>query len=290
MTKTQLRRWAALALVLALSAAGFAAWSYTQERHDLPPFDRAKAAMLSPEKRAEYERMLFNELDNGWNTGTPLFKGDDATARREAAWLAAANDGYELAYLVLQVVQPRGGHLYANEKPLRRLEELIAEGDAGAMCMWLPLSSFVAYRDDQLRKRYRVQGLKYLRMGLEKQHPFCMLRVGYFTLLGWEGFNQDRSRGFELLVESERQGYGGSVALDWYLYRQPVTLKNLERRFCWEGFTARYQTPIPYFMWRAIRRFAERNPGPEAQRLVEKIEHWEPTLSECVDLGIGDEE
>jgi hypothetical protein len=187
-TKPQLRHWAALALVLALSIA---VWTYTRERHDLPPFDHAKAVDLSDEKRAGYERMLFNELAFGWNRETARFTGDDATQRREAAWLAAANDGYELAHLALQVAQPSNGRKYHTEKPLRRLEELIAQGDAGAMCMWLPLSLLIARSDDEHDTKYRPIGIEYARMGLRRHHPRCMVLVGWAMLAGSDGFARD---------------------------------------------------------------------------------------------------
>ena len=90
---------------------GMALYVYSRERHDLPPFDHAKAAVLPAKTRAQYERDLFNEIRD-WNAGTP---GHDLWSR-EAEWLRMARDGYELAYITLQVLSPTKG-IFAVEKP-----------------------------------------------------------------------------------------------------------------------------------------------------------------------------
>lgn len=52
----------AIFVVAALALVGYGLGAHAQERRDLPPFDAAKAQTLSPEKRAEYEWLLFNEI------------------------------------------------------------------------------------------------------------------------------------------------------------------------------------------------------------------------------------
>src|SRR5262245_60553056 len=112
--------WAATVLTVlgALTAGAYSLWAYAQERHDLPPFDREKARALTAERRAEYERLLFNEIAD-WNAGTPRHD----LWSREAEWIRMATDGYELAYITLQVLSPTKGR-FSIDKPLQRLTEL----------------------------------------------------------------------------------------------------------------------------------------------------------------------
>ena len=269
MTRTQFRHWAALAAALAISIA---ALNHTWERHDLPPFDHLKAIALSHEKRAEYERMLFNELAFGWDTETARFMGDDATSRREAAWLAAANDGYELAHLVLQVARPSKRQKYHTEKPLRRLEELISHGDPGAMCMWLPLSRLVAHSRDEFLRKYRPTGMDYARKGLRRNHPRCMYEVGRVMVNDSRQLAHDINEGLQWLVRSERAGYGGSVAISHYLSQQPASVSNIERLLCWKELSLRY--------------VAATSPA-EATRLRDLAAQRKPTtVHACTELGL----
>ncbi|MBB3014958.1 hypothetical protein [Cupriavidus alkaliphilus] len=267
----------------AIILASVVLWAHAQERHDLPPFDYKKAEQLSPEKRVEYERSLFNELDY-WNTGTPRYMGKDGTNRREADWMSMAQNGYELAYIALQVLQPSTGIRYAARKPLARLTELADRGDASAMCMYTLLSNVGSERE---RDEYREQGRAYWRRGAEIGHPACLSRVGFFLMNGIQGFPKDVPAGFDASVKAERAGYDGAGSIAVYLARQEiVSAMEWMRYYCWQIHASQYSTYAnPKSVLRELRNQTEM---PESRILADRLEAWHPTLDECIALKLGD--
>ncbi|TDF66780.1 hypothetical protein [Cupriavidus sp. L7L] len=263
---------------------GMALYAYSRERHDLPPFDHAKAAVLPAKTRAQYERDLFNEIRE-WNTGTPKYMGKDGTNRREADWLAMARDGYELAYITLQILQPSTGIRYEIKKPLARLSQLAEGGHAGAMCLYPELSNMGS--DDE-RAKYREQALAYWRRGAELEHPGCLSSVGFFLMTGIQGFPKDVQAGFEASVKAARAGYDGASSVAVYLARQGMTsATNWTRYYCWQVQASQFITQAdPWIVLRKLRRQLESSDG---QALAAKLEAWRPTLEDCIALKLGDE-
>ncbi|QEZ42865.1 hypothetical protein [Cupriavidus oxalaticus] len=258
---------------------GMALYVYSRERHDLPPFDHAKAAVLPAKTRAQYERDLFNEIRD-WNAGTPRHD----LWSREAEWLRMARDGYELAYITLQVLSPTKG-IFAVEKPLARLSQLAESGDAGAMCLYPELSNMGA--DDE-RAKYRDQALAYWRRGAELEHPGCLSSVGFFLMTGIQGFPKDVQAGFEASVKAARAGYDGASSVAVYLARQGMTsATNWTRYYCWQVQASQFITQAdPGIVLRKLRRQLESSDG---QALAAKLEAWRPTLEDCIALKLGDE-
>lgn len=263
---------------------GMALYTYSRERHDLPPFDYAKAAVLSAKTRAEYERDLFNEIRE-WNMGTPKYMGKDGAPRREADWLAMARDGYELAYITLQILQPSTGIRYEIKRPLGRLSELAESGDVGAMCLYPELSNMGS--DDE-RAKYREQALAYWRRGAELEHPGCLSRVGYFLMAGIQGFPKDVRAGFEASVKAARAGYGGARSVAGYLTEKGMTsAMDWTRYYCWKAQASQYSSySIPGDVLWKLKNQSGRS---DSDALANKLEAWHPTLDECVALKLGDE-
>lgn len=275
----------AIALTL-LALAGGGLYVYAQERHDLPPFDYEKAKQLSPTKRAEYERNLFNEVMY-WNTGSPKYMERDGSGarRREADWLAMARDGYELAYITLQVLQPSTGIRYAVEKPLARLSELADGGDTGAMCLYPILSTMGTDRE---RHEYQEQARTYWRRGAEIGQPACLSHVGFFLMTGIQGFPRNVRAGFEASIKGARAGYDGAGSVAAYLARQrPKSAMNWTRYYCWQTQASRYSTYArpDDVLW----QLKNQSGIPESESLAKRLEAWRPTLDECVELNIGDD-
>ncbi|MFJ4294425.1 hypothetical protein ACIP1U_32400 [Cupriavidus sp. NPDC089707] len=267
---------------IALGGAGL--YVYAQERHDLPPFDHEKAKQLSAETRAEYERNLFNELE-AWNTGTPKYLGKDGTNRREADWLAMAQDGYELAYITLQVLQPSTGIRYAAEKPLARLTELAEGGDAGAMCLhW-----YLIDRDPKGNQaKYIEPAYAFMRSGAAVGHPACLSRVGFFLMTGIHGFPRETRAGFDASVKAAQAGYDGAGSVAVYLAsREMASSTDWTRYYCWQVQASRYRTYADPGI--VLRKLTRDSKLADSGKLADSLEAWRPTLDECIALKLGDE-
>ncbi|TDF59611.1 hypothetical protein [Cupriavidus sp. L7L] len=258
---------------------GMALYAYSRERHDLPPFDYDKAAVLSAKTRAEYERNLFNEIRD-WNAGTPRHD----LWSREAEWLRMARDGYELAYITLQILSPTKG-IFSLEKPLARLSQLAESGDAGAMCLYPELSNMGS--DDE-RAKYREQALAYWRRGTELEHPGCLSRAGYFLMTGIQGYPKDVRAGFEAAVKAARAGYGGARSIAGYLMeKEKTSAMDWTRYYCWQVQASQFITQADprNVIWK-LRNQSGRS---DSDALANKLETWHPTLDECVAMKLGDE-
>ncbi|NUA27134.1 hypothetical protein [Cupriavidus basilensis] len=288
MKPTTRRRWLdAMLLVVAILFATFALWAYSQERHDLPPFDYERAKSLTPERRAMYERDLFNEVMY-WNIGSPKYMERDGSGarRREADWLTMTRDGYELAYITLQVLQPPSGIRYSVKKPLARLTELADGGDAGAMCLY----TYLIDRDPNGKEaKYIEPAYSYKRQGAQLGHPACLRDAGYFLMTGIHGFPKDVPAGLEAAIQAERAEYGGAVSIAVYLTQRPTNDADAwTRLYCWQSLASKYRVYSEF----STVIFKLRNPLQQPKNaeyflLADRLEKWSPSLDECVALGLG---
>ena len=116
-------RWflASLVLVVALAILWFG-WLVRFPWH-LERFDTAKAAQLTSERRAAYEQELFSEVLH-WFRPTKRYPTWEPNyyLPREQRWLEMAEDGFELAHIVLRVVQPGAGKRYNAGPAFKRLQ------------------------------------------------------------------------------------------------------------------------------------------------------------------------
>lgn len=291
--------------MLALAAvvlAGHALWAYAQERHDLPPFDAAKTPLLSHEKRAEYERLLFNEIPPH-NAGS--FRHDIWS--REKEWLRMADEGFELAYITLQVLSPTKGK-FALDKPLNRLEALAGQGDASAMCLYRQLVTWGQQRPSDFEK-YNPKAVEYMEKGVSLGHPECLATKGAILLRAPDATKEDRQKGFEMLARAARAEYaGGAYGLVGHFLDKNAIPKNpppgfigftwayedipaTERQYCWEAIIeANYgwSSNNPQLRYNAVERYAKRHHKEELMALVRKLKETNFTLESCIALGLGE--
>jgi hypothetical protein len=175
--------------------------SHWLPRFTLPPFDQAKAATLTPQRRAMLESELFREIPS-WNWSNPRYPSGEDVARRGSRWMEMAQEGLELAHVTLQVLEPRGGHIHSLRGPFARLEQLAAEGDLGAMCLMPYLVAAAARKHDW--RPYQPKYKSWLEAGAQRKHPACLNALGGRLLLGTDGFGRDERRGMSMLLESLR--------------------------------------------------------------------------------------
>src|SRR5690606_30991149 len=135
--------------------------------------DAGKAASLSPERRAEWERELFNEVPM-WNTQSRRYQEPNGRLEREMRWRAMAEGGYELAHLALRVFEPRSVHMHNPWPALMRIDELARQGDAGAMCLYATIATRLPERGGIDWSPQRAQARFWMMKGVEMSHPECL--------------------------------------------------------------------------------------------------------------------
>jgi hypothetical protein len=237
--KAILRRmaWMVVALLLLLAASALYAFKshWFPRLDDRPVFAADKAKAFSPERRAAYEHELFSELPF-WNMdGTARYRDSGGVRAREARWREMAADGFELAAIVLRVLDPSGGVVYSPSGPMRRLEELAEQGDTGAMCLMVGLINRAALRVDW--RPYQPTYTRWLVEGAQRGHPECLDQLGGRLVRGSDGFQRDTVRGTELKFDAVRAGYvhgAGSLALH-FRERGLDDKANVRRVYCWES-------------------------------------------------------
>lgn len=257
----------------------------------LEPFDHAKAAQLTAEKRAAYEQELFSEILH-WFRPTKRYPTWEPNyyLPREQRWLEMARDGFELAHIALRVVQPGAGRTYNAAPAFKRLEELAEQGDPGAMCMMQSLSIVAPRRDvtPQIDERARYWMIK----GAELGHPECLLMQGGRMLVGSDGQPNDPERGKALIFESIRKGYThGSGMLAQHFEEQGFKdFADVKRVYCWDIWGAKvYQAMEPM---KSVRYVIEQSspPNKRAEFLdqLNTLRDWDPAVEECVALSKGE--
>lgn len=275
-------------ILLVCGIAGYATWSYAQERNDLPPFDHEKAKALSPEKRTEYDRLLFNEITK-WDSGSRRHTRET----REVEWESMAANGHELSYWFLRSWSPTRGQ-FSNKKALKRLGELAEQGDTSAMCGYIAILTY----EDQHNKKLYSKAFDYLRRGTELGHPACQEQLGNL-LIGVgakylrDGMKIDVPRGYALLTEAAEAGYDVGSLYIFFLWRGVTNAKNVERTYCWayidyEYFEAdvrndQFRTEVRWL--REVRDFAEKNNRSDLLQLADRLKGTHPTVQQCVALG-----
>lgn len=255
-------------------------------RRGLPHFDMQRGSALSAEHRAAYERELFSELSQ-WNRPSRHYPTHADVGQRERRWRRLAAEGLELAHITLQVLQPDGGFVYPLDEPMRQLQVLAEEGDAGAMCLMTGLvgqskRSRVAAEHIELARQWLLRGA-------ERGHAECLLQLGRRLLLWREGLPGDTQRGLSLDFAARRAGYAHDVdGLTAYFQRQwssePV---NLARLYCWLSIDAKSRiVDGPQHMLAALRADAQRTASRVLEGLADQLQHTQVSLQACVDMGV----
>jgi len=256
-------------------------------RNDLRSFDERRGRLLSAENRAAYERELFSELSQ-WNRLSRRYPTESGTVHRERRWRQLASEGFELAHIALQVLEPDGGYVYPLEKPMRRLQALAEQGDTGAMCLMTALVAQV--------NKARVSGehaeiaRKWLLQGAERGHAECRLQLGRRLLLGIDGMDRDTDRGLSLEFAARRTGYAHDVdgLVAYFQQRWSTEPADLTRLYCWLSIEGQSRLADgSQKMLRLIRVEAKRHESDRLKALADQLESTHLSLQACVDMGSG---
>ncbi|HEX5737834.1 MAG TPA: hypothetical protein VFY22_04940 [Hydrogenophaga sp.] len=275
-----------LVLLLALGALWFG-WLVRFPWH-LQKFDSTKAAQLSPEKRAAYEQELFSEVLH-WFRPTQRYPTWEPNyyLPREQRWLEMANDGFELAHIVLRVVQPGAGKKYNAGPAFKRLEELAEQGDQGAMCMMQSIRIIASPRDVTPQIAERTQ--QWVRKGAELGHPECLLILGSQLLMDSDHQPRDTLRGKALIFESIRKGYVHDLGVMAQFYEEQDyrEFADIKRVYCWRIWGAKvYQAMEPTKSVRyTINQDAPVEKRAEFLNQLNELSDWDPAVEECVALS-----
>lgn len=255
-------------------------------RRDLPHFDMQRAAALSAERRASYERELFSELSQ-WNHPSRNYPTQSDVGQRERRWRRLAAEGLELAHITLQVLQPDGGFVYPLDAPMRRLQVLAEEGDVGAMCLMAGLVG-QAKRSRVVAEHVEL-AQQWLLRGAERGHAECLLQLGRRLLLRREGLPGDAQRGLALEFAARRAGYAHDVdGLTAYFQRRwSSDPADLARLYCWLSIDAQSRAVDgPRHMLAALRADAQRTASHTLAGLADQLQHTHISLQACVDMGV----
>jgi TPR repeat protein len=286
------RRWVWAGTILVLVAA-LIAWNWqtlliwatmVQDRaQPLPAFDAGKAQRLSAERRAELERELFSELWL-WDTQSRRYQMPNGLKEREQRWKAMAEEGYELAYLTLQVFEPSTGHTHNPLSVLERLDELASKGDSGAMCLYggivwrLPV--WVVDWTPQ-----HEQAHKWMLKGAELRHPQCLIMVGAGHMSG-NVLPKDLKRGLEMVFEAIHKGYGHGVISLWLRAKQLELVDTKSRRleYCWAYHAAKYRFSDADLSLEVHISKLSPEKRPALERELEQLRQWHPSVHDCIQL------
>jgi len=306
-----LRTWLVLLLALlapVLSVGGYVAFERHPEyfpRLDLPPFDSAKAAQLSPQKRAAYEQELFSEIPS-WSLGSRRYPNPADSAKREQRWMQMANDGFELAYITLRVLSPATLEEYSMRGPMKRLEALAEQGDTGAMCLMTALAS----GGEEYVQLYK----KWLERGAALGHPECMIRLGGKLLSGDDGYPKDVHRGLALEFAARRKsGYVHLVGSLTQHFEKPIRRlqppsglrrpdgklvldlgygkrADIRRLYCWRQVQSQtWDRDTAAAILRRLRVGASLDDRPELRVIYEDLRDKHYTLEDCLNMGMGEQ-
>lgn len=259
-------------------------WSTPVWRHSpLPVFDASKAQTLSAQRRAEFERELFGELWM-WNTQSRRYQEPDSLGKRRQRWLEMSAEGYELAYLTLQVLDP--GDPPHNPLPtFKRLEELAQQGDTGAMCLYGGIAfQMPIWAVDWTPQRKRAR--EWMEKGAQLGHPQCLIALGARLKAGTDGYSQDLKRGVEMLLSATQQGYLLGAGILWSLVEDKGLDNKINRRtvYCWQFHDAKMGFYDPGI---SIEVFKDRAPPEKRANLVGELDdlrQWRPSIEDCVGL------
>lgn len=288
----RLAHWAALlAGAVLLIACALMVYESAREyfpRIGLRDFNAHRATLLSAEQRAAYEQELFSELSQ-WSRPSHRYPTDSGPMRREMRWMHLASEGFELAHITLEVLQPDGGFVYPLEKPMSRLQVLAERGDAGAMCLMTALLGQV--KSWHLSAEHSAMARKWLRLGAERGHPECQLQLARRLILGIDGLDKDEQRGLALEFAARRRGYAHDVdgLVSHFQQRWSSNPTDLRRLYCWLSIQAQSrQSDGPQNMLRLLRVEADRMRSEPLMRLASQLENSHFFLQECVDLGTAE--
>jgi len=279
--------------VLVLTALGaIAALVYETNRENLPrlglpAFSNEKAQALSSKIRASLEAELFEEISS-WQTTSSRYPTPDAPFRREQRWRQMADQGFDLAHVTLQVLQPDGGYVYPLGPAMARLQHLAVTGNAGAMCLAIDLVA-------QARKRSEVlthlpEAISLLRRGAALGHPECLLQLGRRQILGIDGVHQSPLEGVQREMQARRLGYAHDLdgLIAYFRSKWSDNPADLTRLYCWLSVEAHHKGGDRQArMLDVLRLEADRLASKNLAALSRRLASSNFQLSTCAAMGAG---
>ncbi|WP_234266824.1 hypothetical protein [Hydrogenophaga sp. NFH-34] len=288
------RKWkiTGIALLLAVFLASanwqlLTIWWSIPLRHQnpIPQFDVGKAKSLSTQRRAELERELFSELWM-WNTQSRRYQEPGSLEKRRQRWLEMASEGYELAYLTLQVLEPGEPAPSHNPLPIfKRLEELAEQGDAGAMCLYGGIAfQLPIWAVDWTPQKKKAR--EWMEKGAQLRHPQCLIALGGRLTAGTDGYPKEVKRGSEMIFDAIRKGYLHGAGSLWVDFERRGLEDRANRKliYCWQYQDAKNSFFDPGL---SIDVYKDKF-FPEQQAILtqelDRLRQWHPSIDECIEL------
>lgn len=194
---------------------------------------------LEPSKKAELERLFFNEMVSIY------FAYPGSSFADKKAYLQSLSDqGLELAGIALQLNEAVGGDDRARA-PYQRLDELVKQGDLGAMCFydvhpdkWKPVAPDPRTGIDRAAYREQIGGV--VRRGAMAGHPACKARM-VASLLDDHSISEAK----KMALEAGREGYLRGYVSMAFFYGGALSDPNtdMERAYCWEAKAVALNVP-----------------------------------------------
>lgn len=249
----------------------------------MPVFDASKALTLNAQRRAELEQELFSELWM-WNTQSRRYLEPGSLEKRRARWLEMSAEGYELAHLTLQVLDP-GDPPHNPLSTFKRLDELAKQGDAGAMCLYGGIAFQLPNRAvDWTPQRKRAR--EWMEKGAQLGHPQCQIALGGRLTAGTDGYPREVKRGSGMVFEAIRKGYLHGAGMLWIDFKHQG-LEKIENRkliYCWRYHDAKSSDLDPGQFLEAYidKALPEQRPALEGE--LGYFRNWQPKVEDCIEL------
>lgn len=261
--------------------ASFVLWRDTP----LPEFDASKAASVSPEQRAEWERELFLELPM-WNTQSRQYQEPNGRMEREMRWRAMADGGYELAHLALRAFEPSSVHMQNPLPVLERLEQLARQGDAGAMCLISAIVRELPERGGIDWSPQRARARAWMQKGAQLLHPACLIDLGGRLQSGFDGFVKDVPSGRAMLFAALRSGYLNAAVPLWFFFKKAGLNDPRNRKlvYCWGYQAAKFRYSDADLSLQVHMSEASPDLRHSLESELIALRKWHPTFEECIDL------
>lgn len=270
-----------------------------------PPFDEAKAKLLTAEKRRAYDVVFFNEMET-WNMNSNRYSTDpDFNFRRAEEFERMAAEGHFISWVALQLVDMRRGLYLKDENAKEALTLLIKaaeSGDASSSCALMVTPT----EDDLFPYDQRIALTRKLKPSRMTQgHPACKAYYGRMLLLGnITEVPQDRKAALPLLFDAAREGY--FVASTAFFYPRKIKvldkefdftdIPELDRALCWGRLAAQHTNWVFFddFVDK-LRDYARKHDRPD---LIERSRRFDPrvvpitqavvTADDCIPLEQGE--
>jgi len=188
----------------------------------LPAFDHSKATRLSAEKRRQYDLEFFNQL---------FVRHEGDTWARYRLFRSMADDGFEVAYLALKLLDIPRGATHFDQTAWHRLGQLIKTDDVSAKCFYgIYGQAFDHSAGDDKARRENIAA------AAAQKHPGCLGAYGNY-------FEQTLEQELNQILEGAKLGdlLSQSKLVSIYMTGKGVP-QDFGRAMCWSEIALRSNT------------------------------------------------